>query len=144
MSVASALALTIWLSVEPAKVTFDHEAFCKLMNFASFHPGVQDGLLVDKNIRHGGVSVNCEQRSVEVRTVLLRPLKTMGRQWLPSQMSYWSRDHCRKKLFAEAVAHGWTLSATVLVDAQIVASFRAVCFREQTTLPNTRRKRPVD
>jgi hypothetical protein len=49
MSVRTALALALRLSAEPATMTFDHEAFCRLMHLASFKPDWQAGVLRDKH-----------------------------------------------------------------------------------------------
>lgn len=83
--------------------------------------------LIQRNIHHGGVLVHCEDRAVEIRTVLHTQLKAMGKGWLTVQKRYWHDDNCSDPILAGAIAHGWSLKAVILVGAHEAASFTVSC-----------------
>ena len=110
--------------------TFDHRRFCDIMQAVATLPSTQPGTPIQRDIQHGGVLVNCEDRAVEIRTVLSRPIKVMGKGWLAAQQWYWKDDNCSDPLLAGAIAHGWSLKAVILVGSDEVASFTASCAGE--------------
>ena len=112
---------------EAPDATFDHGRFCEIMQMVASLPSTQPGTRIQKNIHHGGVLVHCEDHAVEIRTVLHTPLKTLGKGWLTLQKRYWHDDNCSDPLLAEAIAHGWSLKAVILVGSHEVASFTVSC-----------------
>ena len=128
----SVSVLLMGLSVAKApRATFDHRGFCD--NHAGgghVYRRPSPGRRSSDDIQHGGVLVNCEERAVEIRTVLSRPIKAMGKGWLAVQKRYWHDDNCSDPLMAGAIAHGWSLKAVILVGSNEVASFTASCAGE--------------
>ena len=55
--------------------------------------------------------------------MLHTPLKALGKGWLTLQKRYWHDDNCSDPLLAEAIAHGWSLKAVILVGSNEAASF---------------------
>ena len=112
---------------EAPGTAFDHHRFCEIMQVAASLPSTQPGTPIQRNIHHGGILVHCEDRTVEVRTVLHTPLKALGKGWLTVQKRYWHDDNCSDPLLAEAIAHGWSLKAVILVGSNEAASFTVSC-----------------
>jgi hypothetical protein len=113
--------------VEAPAPTFDHRRFCEIMQVAASLPSTQPGTRIQKNIHHGGVLVHCDDRAVEIRTVLHTPLKALGKGWLTIQKRHWRDDNCSDPLLAGAVAHGWSLKAVILEGSNEAASFVVSC-----------------
>jgi hypothetical protein len=107
--------------------TFNHRGFCEIMQVVASLPSTQPGTRIHRNIHHGGVLVHCEDRAVEIRTVLLTPLKAMGKGWLTVQKRYWHDDNCGDPLIAEAIAHGWSVKAVIMVGSREATSFTTSC-----------------
>ena len=112
---------------EAPNATFDHGRFCEIMQMVASLPSTQPGTWIQRDIQHGGVSVNCEEHAVEIHTVLSRPIKAMGKGWLAVQKRYWHDDNCSDPLMAGAIAHGWSLKAVILVGSNEAASFTVSC-----------------
>lgn len=117
-------------ATEGPTVTFNHRDFCEIMQVVASLPSTQPGTRIRRNIQHGGVLVHCEDRAVEIHTVLNAPIKTMGKGWLAAQKRYWQDDNCSDPRMAGAIAHGWSLKAVILVGLVEVASFTASCARD--------------
>jgi hypothetical protein len=116
--VAANLALT------PAPSSFDHGAFCQQMLAAAAVDSARPGTPIDRFTRHGGMSVYCEDRAVEIRTLLDRPAMNGG---VKTQERRWRDDHCSDPNVAEAIANKWIIKATILYKDKIVATFTAAC-----------------
>lgn len=128
MAVWFASLLSLGLSISGApEAAFSHKVFCDAMRGVASQPAVQPGTQITRFVRHGGVSVNCDERIVEIRTLLSRPIKAMGKGWLRTQMKYWRDDNCSDPFMAQAIAQGWTLKAVIVVGTQEAASFTASC-----------------
>jgi hypothetical protein len=116
--VAAGLALT------PAPSSFGHRAFCEQMLAAAAADGARPGTPIDRLTRHGGMSVHCEDRAVEIRTLLDRPAMNGG---VRAQERRWRDDHCSDPEVAEAIANKWIIKATILYKDKVIATFRAAC-----------------
>ncbi len=116
--VAAGLALT------PAPSSFDHGAFCGQMQAAAAADSARPGTPIDRSARHGGMTVHCEDRAVEIRTLLDRPVMNGG---IKTQERGWRDDHCSDPEVAEAIANKWIIKATILYKDKVIATFTAAC-----------------
>lgn len=120
------LSITVGgLAVErSAPPAFDHPAFCNQMQTAAAQDEVRAGTVIDRTTRHGGIAVNCEDRTVDVRTLLSRPAK---KSWVQAQQRNWADDICSDLAVADAIANGWRVTASIVVQGKVVAVFAPRC-----------------
>jgi len=103
---------------------FDHRAFCDQMQAAAAQDEVRAGTVIDRTTRHGGIAVSCEDRTVDVRTLLSRPAR---KSWVQAQQRNWDDDNCSDPVVAEAIANGWRVTASIVVQGKVVAVFASRC-----------------
>lgn len=121
--------LAAGLGVDPMPLPgFDHRAFCEQMQAGAAQAEVQPGSAIDATTAHGGISVNCGERTVDIQTLLSRPAR---KRWLREQERNWSDDICSDPIMADAMANGWQIVATILVRGKIVATFAPGCSRSR-------------
>jgi hypothetical protein len=94
------------------------------MQVAAARDEVRAGSVIDRTTKHGGISVNCEDRTVDVRTLLSRPAK---KSWLQAQQRNWADDMCSDPAVADAIANGWRVTASIVVQGKVVALFAPDC-----------------
>lgn len=76
--------------VEPFQ-SFDHGSFCLEMQEAAGQADVRPGTVMDRWTKHGGIFVDCDHRSVDMRTLLSFPVT---KSWLKTENRHWRDDVC--------------------------------------------------
>ncbi len=109
---------------DQSAVSFDHRSFCQQMQEAAEREDVRLGTVIDRWTKHGGISVDCAHRSVDMRTLLSRPVT---KNWLKTEQRHWVDDICADPAVGEATSNGWKVTASILVDGKVVAVFEARC-----------------
>jgi hypothetical protein len=103
---------------------FDHGSFCQQMQEAAAQEDLRAGAVIDRWTKHGGISVDCDHRAVDFRTLLSRPVT---KSWLKTEQRHWQDDICSDPPMAEATKSGWKLTASIVVNGEVIAVFEAKC-----------------
>ena len=82
------------------------------------------GAVIDRWTKHGGIAVDCEHRAVDFRTLLSRPVT---KSWLKTEQRHWQDDICSDPAVAEATKSGWKLTASIVINGEVIAVFEAKC-----------------
>jgi hypothetical protein len=126
-----ALVLSLAMGAVGAQSTpsllFDHGSFCLQMQDTAGQDEVRAGAVIDRWTKHGGIAVDCEHRAIDFRTLLSRPVT---KRWLIEQR-HWEDDICSDPAVAEAIRSGWKLTASIVVNGDVVAVFEAKCNAHQ-------------
>lgn len=124
LPIALALALSVLaLDTTPAS-NFDHQAACEQIKAAAAQPDVQNGAVIDRTTKHGGVRVDCEHRIVQIQTLINRKV---GKNWLVAQERNWLDDVCADPVIHAAVSNGWRVTQAIVVRGRLAVVFRATC-----------------
>lgn len=124
LTVALSIALAGLAYDRSPATRFDHQAACAQIRIAAAQDDVQPGTVIDATTNHGGVMVDCELRSVAVRTLINRPVT---KSWLAVQERYWLDDVCSDAHIASAVAKDWRVTQIIVVKGKVAATFMAAC-----------------
>ena len=124
--IALVLSLTVGaVGVQPnLSSLFDHGAFCHQMQEAAAQADVRAGAVIDRWTKHGGISIDCDHRAVDIRTLLSRPVT---KSWLKTEKRHWQDDICSDPAVAEATMSGWKLTASIMLKGKVIAVFEAKC-----------------
>ena len=105
----------------------DDEAFCLSMLAASRQPENSPGVALGPRMRHGGIIVRCDQRTIEIKTTATVPLEKIGAKWLERQFAQWNEDQCSDDLVRAAIERGWSISAVIMAPNGKSEFFDANC-----------------
>jgi hypothetical protein len=124
LELAIAFAVSGFALDKMPQADFDHQAACHHLRTAAAADHAQPGRVINNTTKHGGVSVDCETRSVEIRTLISR---NMRRSWLKAQERNWRDDVCSDPVFNTAVGNGWKITQIIVVRGKVAAVFKADC-----------------
>lgn len=86
------------------------------------------GVALSARMRHGGIVVRCDQRTIEMKTIATLPLGKIGiNKWLDRQFALWNEDQCSDDLIRAAIERGWSVSAVIVASDGKSESFDANC-----------------
>lgn len=125
---SSAVAALTLTALAPASQAQDAEkAYCLDLTHRAVRMNAQAGKWLDRFTRHDGVSVNCEDKRVEVRRFMAATPASMGDGWEDRQEREWNATQCRDARSREAIEKGWTVRAIYTTAAGRNVSFDAEC-----------------
>jgi hypothetical protein len=131
-SLMIALVLSLAMGAVGAQSTpsllFDHGSFCLQMQDTAGQDEVRAGAVIDRWTKHGGIAVDCEHRAIDFRSLLSRPVT---KSWLKIEQRHWEDDICSDPAVAEAIRSGWKLTASIVVNGDVIAVFEAKCNAHQ-------------
>lgn len=89
-----------------AAAAFSDEGFCLDMQEQARAANFRKPAWVDREIRDDGMTVLCEQKTIEIRKFFNVDPDGLGRGWEQRLTAQWSRSQCREPMLA-AIRNGW-------------------------------------
>jgi hypothetical protein len=124
---SAVVALTL-TALTPASHAQDAEkAYCLDLTHRAVRMNAQAGKWLDRFTRHDGVSINCDDKRVEVRRFMAAAPASMGEDWENRLEREWNATQCRDPRSREAIEKDWTVRAIYTTAAGRNVSFDAEC-----------------
>ena len=125
---SSAVAALTLTALAPASHAQDAEkAYCLDLTHRAVRMNAQAGKWLDRFTRHDGVSVNCDDKRVEVRRFVAATPASMGDDWEERRERGWNAEQCSNARSLQAIEKGWTVRAVYTTAAGRNVSFDAEC-----------------
>ena len=125
---SSAVAVLTLTALAPASHAQDAEkAYCLDLTHRAVRMNAQAGKWLDRFTRYDGVSVNCDDKRVEVRRFMTATPASMGDGWEDREERAWNASQCNDARSRQAIEKGWTVRAVYTTAAGRNVSFDAEC-----------------
>jgi hypothetical protein len=126
-SVLLVLALLPSQRIAESEPSFDHEQFCLAAKDIERLQNEDRGTWLDDHTRHDGMTVDCEERVVELKLFVQGAFGELVGNWQDRTTYKWSEDYCTDPGWAAAINHQWRVALTVQSGAGELFSVRADC-----------------
>jgi hypothetical protein len=126
-SVLLALSVVPSQSVVEAEPSFDHEQFCNAATDIARLQNEDRGKWLDDHTRHDGMTVDREERAVELTLFVQGAFRELVGNWQDRTNYQWSEDYCNDPGWAAAINNQWRVVLTVHSSAGELFSARADC-----------------
>ena len=127
LSLLLALVLVPNVSMHELEPHFDHEQFCIAAQDIERRANADLGRWLDEYTRHGGMTVDCKTRAVELTLYVQLPFKDIPGRWQDRVHYQWSDDYCTDPAWAASITQRWKITLTIYSIADEHFSVRADC-----------------
>jgi len=126
---ASSAVAALMLTALPQAGHAQHSerAYCLDLTHRAVRMNARAGTWIDRFTRYDGVSINCDDKRVEVRRFMAATPAAMGDGWEDRQEREWNASQCRDPRSRQAIEKGWTVRAVYTTAAGRTVSFDAEC-----------------
>ena len=123
----AAAAMTLAAPSPAAQARDGDTAYCLDLTHRAVRMNAQAGKWLDRFTRYDGVSVNCDDKRVEVRRFMTATPASMGDGWEDREERAWNASQCNDARSRQAIDKGWTVRAVYTTVAGRNVSFDAEC-----------------